>query len=176
MRLHLDALYTRDANGYLLHVNEPGAKPAPRLFLGRTTDGHLLSVGADAATLAAQARALMEAEPILEPLAPQPRCRDALEGLLACEAPVQRVWTGPAYCIDANSLPNATDAIRVTADTDLLQTFSEWRDEVPFRQPFCVVVENDRAVALCCSVRITTLAHEAGVETLPEHRGRGFAS
>ncbi len=44
------------------------------------------------------------------------------------------------------------------------------------RQPFVVAVENDAAVALCCSVRITAAAHAAGVETLPAARRRGMAS
>ena len=38
------------------------------------------------------------------------------------------------------------------------------------------MVESGRAAALCCSVRITPEAHEAGVETLPGSRGRGYAS
>jgi RimJ/RimL family protein N-acetyltransferase len=36
-------------------------------------------------------------------------------------------------------------------------------------------VEEGRAVSVCRSVRITPAAHEAGVETLPRFRGRGYA-
>jgi predicted GNAT family acetyltransferase len=32
------------------------------------------------------------------------------------------------------------------------------------------------AVSVCCSVRVTDRAHEAGVETHPEFRGRGHAT
>jgi hypothetical protein len=39
MHLHIDALYTRDANGDLVRVNEHNGAPAPRFFLGRTADG-----------------------------------------------------------------------------------------------------------------------------------------
>ena len=120
---------------------------------------------------------LIAGEPTRTPLAPRPHCDAAIQSLLGCEVAAQRIWNGPAYCIDANAMPDAPDAVRVTPEnTDLLQTFPEWRDEVAFREPFIVVVERARAVALCCSVRITPAAHEAGVETLPECRGRGFAS
>ena len=107
----------------------------------------------------------------------RPHCGDAIVSLLARDAPVQRIWSGPAYCIDVDALPPAPLAARVTrANADLLHTFPEWRDEVDERQPFVVSVEDGAAVALCCSVRITAAAHAAGVETLPAARRRGMAS
>ncbi len=48
-------------------------------------------------------------------------------------------------------------------------------EELPDWQPFLALVEENRAVSVCRSVRITPDAHEAGVETLPEFRGRGYA-
>ncbi len=120
---------------------------------------------------------MIDSEPTRAPLSQQPHCGDALRTLLARGAAEQRIWSGPAYCIDPDAVSVAPSAVRVTAnDTALLRTFPDWRDEVPFREPFIVVVDGGRAVALCCSVRITAAAHEAGVETLPESRGRGFAS
>lgn len=47
--------------------------------------------------------------------------------------------------------------------------------ELPDWQPFVAIIEESRAVSVCRSVRITPEAHEAGVETLPEFRGRGYA-
>lgn len=47
--------------------------------------------------------------------------------------------------------------------------------EVADWQPFIAVVEDGRVVSVCRSVRITPAAHEAGVETLPEFRGKGYA-
>jgi len=40
MRMHIDALFTHDARGRMLRVNEPMGKTAPRFFLGRTTQGN----------------------------------------------------------------------------------------------------------------------------------------
>jgi RimJ/RimL family protein N-acetyltransferase len=178
MKLHIDALYTRDARGRLVCINEPGDKPAPRVFLGRTSAGHLLRTRADVSdAIVADVLGLVEAEPRSVSLAQRPRCGDAIEALLAGHAPIERVWTGPAYCIDPNTLPKPADTVRLTAqNAELLQTFPDWRDEVRFREPFMVAVEAGRVVALCCSVRITAAAHEAGAETLPESRRRGYAA
>jgi hypothetical protein len=46
--------------------------------------------------------------------------------------------------------------------------------ELPAWQPFLALIEEERAVSVCRSVRITPAAHEAGVETLPAFRGRGY--
>jgi len=178
MKLHIDTLYTHDAQGRLLHMNEPGDKPAPRVFLGRTSAGHVLRTRADVPdSLVADLVRLVEVEPRRAPLSQRPHCGDAIEALLSSRAPIERVWTGPAYCIDAVALPKPANTVRVMSeDTQLLQTFPDWRDEVRFREPFMVAVDAGRAVALCSSVRITAAAHEAGVETLPESRRRGYAA
>ena len=39
MRLHIEALFTHDANGDMVRVNEPNGGVAPRFFLGRTAEG-----------------------------------------------------------------------------------------------------------------------------------------
>jgi len=38
------------------------------------------------------------------------------------------------------------------------------------------VIEKKKAISVCRSVRISAPAHEAGVETLPEFRGKGHAT
>lgn len=178
MRMHVDALFTHDANGRMLRVNEARGAIAPRIFVGRTAGGYVLRARADVAeeTLAAVG-ALMVREPSNRPIAPRPRCGDAIIALLASEAPVQRVWSGPAYCIDADVLPEAPDAVHiVNENADVLRSFPDWVDEVHERQPFIVAVEENIAISLCCSVRITAAAHAAGVETLPAARRKGMAS
>ena len=47
MRFHLEALFTMDAAGRLVSVNESGGGPAPRFFLGRTREGNVWSVRHD---------------------------------------------------------------------------------------------------------------------------------
>lgn len=178
MCIHLDALYTYDANGRMEHVNEARGPRAPRVFVGRTTAGYELRWRSDVAeTTVSAIRELLDQEPSDAPLPQQPHCGDAIVALLARESPIVRVWSGPAYRIDVEQLPSAPLAVRVTdANADLLRTFPDWRDEVNERQPFVVAVEDDAAAALCCSVRITPAAHAAGAETLAAARRRGLAS
>jgi hypothetical protein len=54
--------------------------------------------------------------------------------------------------------------------------FDDWLADIGYRQPFCAVVKDNRAVSICASVRITDAVHEAGVETLAGHRRRGHAA
>ena len=53
--------------------------------------------------------------------------------------------------------------------------FEKLVEELPDWQPFVAVMEGGRAASVCRSVRLTPEAHEAGVETLSEHRGKGYA-
>ena len=53
---------------------------------------------------------------------------------------------------------------------------SDWLPDVEHRSPFLAAIENDQAVAVCASVRISAAAHEAGVETHPGHRRKGHAA
>lgn len=178
MKFHADALFTHDAAARMLRVNEPDGAVAPRLFLGRTSAGHVLRAREDLPdTLVVEAAELIAAESVHGPLSALPQCYEAILTLLGRHAPVQRIWSGPAYCIDADALPDASNGVRINgANVDLLQSFPDWQNEVDLRrQPFYAVVDGGRAIALCCSVRITTLAHEAGVATLPEARGKGWA-
>jgi GNAT superfamily N-acetyltransferase len=178
MRVHLDALYTYDAEGRMSHVNEARGPRAPRVFLGRTPAGHEMRSRADVpeSTLAS-IRELVTREPSALPLAQRPHCGEAIVALLERDDAVVRVWSGPAYRIEVDALPVSPMVVRVTrVNADLLRTFPDWRDEVDERQPFMVAVENGSAVALCSSVRITGAAHAAGVETLPAARRRGLAS
>src|ERR1700692_793460 len=58
MLSHVEAEFTHDAQGCLLRVNDAGAAPAPRFFLGRTAEGSLLRFRHD---LAQDARHALQA-------------------------------------------------------------------------------------------------------------------
>ncbi len=96
--------------------------------------------------------------------------------LLEAHAPVQELWMGPAYHFTEYPEPSRPLlAITETNAERLRGGFEKLVEELPEWQPFLAIVEENRAVAVCRSVRITPAAHEAGVETLPEFRGRGYA-
>ena len=47
--------------------------------------------------------------------------------------------------------------------------------ELRASQPCVAVAEHGRDVSVCCCVRVSSQAHEAGVETLEGCQGRGYA-
>jgi predicted GNAT family acetyltransferase len=52
----------------------------------------------------------------------------------------------------------------------------EWLvDEIDLVQPCAALICENRIVSQCRSVRVSPKAHEAGLETLPAFRGRGYA-
>ncbi|HEU0026590.1 MAG TPA: hypothetical protein VFQ25_05690, partial [Ktedonobacterales bacterium] len=47
LELQVEALFTHDAEGRIVAINEPGGGPAPRFFLGRGRMGNLWRVRHD---------------------------------------------------------------------------------------------------------------------------------
>src|SRR5262245_26334887 len=105
-----------------------------------------------------------------------PRHLEAYVRLLATHAPVHTLWMGPAYHCTAYPEPSRPLlALTATHAERLRGGFEALSPELSAWQPFLALVEEKRAVSVCRSVRITPAAHEAGVETLPAFRGRGYA-
>jgi RimJ/RimL family protein N-acetyltransferase len=83
---------------------------------------------------------------------------------------------GPAYHFTAYPEPSRPLlALTATHAERLRGGFEALVAELPAWQPFLALVEEGRAVSVCRSVRIIPAAHEAGVETLPDFRGKGYA-
>lgn len=179
IEVHARALFTHDARSRILSVNEPwGASPAPRMFFGRTRGGNLWRFRADLPDeLFEELEALCAGEPADAELRSPPRNSDACARLLEAHAPVRETSAGPAYYFGEYPEPSGQTRAVTQANAELLRGgFEEFVEELPSAQPFFALVEGGRAVSLCRSVRITPAAHEAGVETLPEFRGRGYAA
>jgi len=179
MRIHIEALFTHDARGRMIRVNEPGGGDAPRFFLGRTSHGNEWAFRHDVpGDIQQELERACLAECPGEHLLLPPYGSRGYEEILARCGPSHSKEAGPAYCFP-DDLPASTGAIQVTdKNSDLLRAHLEpWLPDVTVRQPFvafaCVI--GGHAVSICCSVRITDAAHEAGVETAPEFRGRGYA-
>jgi RimJ/RimL family protein N-acetyltransferase len=176
MRLHVEALY-RHVDSRMQSINQWQGGVAPRFFLGRTAEGNLPRFGTDLPDeLARKLEELCLKEPSSRELAPEPVHLPQYLSLLGSHAPIDRIWTGPAYWFSKHvTLLGPATVIR-EENADLLRGGLEsWLPDVPHRRPFLAIVEDGRAVSVCASVRITQAAHEAGVETLPSHRGRGHA-
>ena len=176
MRVHVEALFTRDAAGRLLRVNEPNGADAPRFFLGRTAEGSDCWFRGDVDDhLARRLAAAAQRTGDDHRLAPEDPAR--YEALLERAAPIQRTEAGPAYCFP-REIAAPADVVAVTDENaEILRPHLEaWLDSTASGLLTMAVVEDGHAVAVCSSVRITDTAREAGVETAPGFRGRGHAA
>lgn len=180
----MDALYTRDAAGRLLAADDGEGGAAPRFWLGRTREGCIWRFGASLpADVAEQLDHLCRTEP---PAAGdddrEPAQRAEYLRILAAHGDVGKIGGGPCYSAPAGSAPGAAgrsaDGI-VTIDesnVDLLKAhLTDWIDVALQWQPMVVALDGGHAVSVCASVRLTGEAHEAGVDTAPAFRRRGFA-
>jgi RimJ/RimL family protein N-acetyltransferase len=178
MRLHVEALFTCDDVGRLVAVNDPGGTAAPRFFLGQTTDGNAWWFRRDVdAGLASELDALCKSLPTARELDAGLGTAAQFLACLARDEPVRKTWAGPAFGFPSD-LPGHQSAVRVTADNAMLLSpyLEDWCNDVSAEVPMTVVLHDGKAVSVCCSVRMTPQAHEAGVETHPDFRGRGYAA
>jgi RimJ/RimL family protein N-acetyltransferase len=177
MHMHVQALYTHDARGRIIRTNYFDGGVAPRFFIGRTSKGNVVRVRDDIDdALARELETIASAEEFSHGLLEPPYGATPYETALASRAPIEHVETGPAYWV-AHDLVRKPNAIRITLENrELLQRYqSAWFDDVIHCQPFVGVVYDGVVVSVCASVRITDRLHEAGVDTHPDFRGRGFA-
>ena len=181
MVIQADTLFVHDLQGQLKFINEPVAPekyPAPRLFIGRTGVGSIYRFRYDLPKIICnqlEESILLESPP--SNIAQQPDYLETVKGILASHAPVQRMYAGPAFRFP-NALNRTAEAVSVDKhNAELLEFgFSDWIDELDHIQPCMGVLEEGRVVSLCCSVRKSSKAEEAGVETLASYRGKGYAA
>ncbi|MED4752585.1 GNAT family N-acetyltransferase [Brevibacillus choshinensis] len=171
MTIQAEVLFVHDRNGRLIGINEPDRQPAPRLFWGKTRTGDVLRFQRDVPDhTVAEIQAIMKQDETPEKLSLVIRTFEK-------EQSINRIWMGPAYaCFTGVTSP--TGAILVTEQNQsaLEAGFSRLLSELPFRKPCYMVTENDVAVSVCFCARSTDRAAEAGVETLEDYRGRGYAA
>jgi hypothetical protein len=180
MELQVEVLFEADARGHLLRANAPGAEPPPRFFLGRTRHGHLwrFASGVPERTAAELAR-LAGAERAGWPLERPPERLAALRARLEADAPIERVYHGPAFRFpERGGEPDGEGAVLLTAERAALlgDELPELRASLAERQPCVAVLREGRAVAACWVAARSARGAEAGVATLPGYRGRGLAS
>lgn len=162
----------------LVSANEPGAPPAPRLFLGRTGDGNVWGLRHDLPTaLRARLASILRAEPPATDFATPAACLPALRQLLAAHTPIASEWRGPAWVFDAPMrCPENVVVLGPGDEHRIPAAFGDAAALLAQRQPCAALLHDGVAAALCFSARSSHRAAEAGVETLPEHRRRGYAS
>jgi len=183
IQLQVDALYTHDPRGRMRYVNEPRGTRAPRFFLGRTREGNIWRCRDDVAEgTVRELERLASEEPVRDDLRAEPRNLEAfLAALRTDRASPSSAWryAGPAYRFPDELAPVAVT--RITRSSVHLLRLLPWdlvdtAREIEAYEPFMAVIEDDAAVSLCHSARLTDQAAEAGVETVEAYRGRGYAS
>jgi len=185
MELHLEALYTHDAAGDLVRVREHDGALAPRFFLGRTIGGVARRYRYDVDDALRRELAAASADELRSETTADPAAAAAAElaryaAILERSGPVQATEAGPAFAFPENPHVSAgpSDSIVLVTESnaDVLQPLlPAWTPDVHLSAPLMALVVEERAVAVCGSVRITPRAHEAGVDTAAAFRGRGYA-
>lgn len=176
MKIHVEALFTQDENGHLLGINEPDSDAvlAPRFFLGHTNEGSICRFRYDLPEyMVMQLKEVVATEPMVMDQWTISQFHDILQS----HAPVERVWHGPAYCFSDRIEPSKNVVRLSRENAELLKgEFAEMVPELDDLQPYFAVVEDSQAVSICRSVRLSSRAHEAGVDTLEGYRRRGYAT
>lgn len=177
IELHAEAMFTQDDHNRLQKINEPwpSNNPAPRFVLTRSVEGTVISrfrhdVPSD---IVAQIEMLCADEWHQSNIQAEPKHLTTYMNLLKTNT----YSMGPCYSIPENLVP-ATDVALLTREHIQTLLYSDTESlisEIDYVQPCTALIRNGRAVSTCRSVRITSKAHEAGLETLEEFRGNGFA-
>lgn len=178
MRLHTYACYLHDDDGRLLRANEPGGEEAPRFWLGRTNEGAIWRFGRRAsADVIEKLSQLCESERALSDSPSNSRSGGQYENLLAHSGEPLVVSSGPTYWLPQQKNVRSTAVELSPVQKELLRgTLDEWIPDLAFRRPFFVSMSASKAVSVCASVRVTSLADEAGVETAPAYQKLGHAA
>lgn len=176
MKIHVEVLFTQDEHGNLRGINEldGDAMLAPRFFLGHTNEGSICRFRYD---LPEYTVTQLKEVVATEPMVMNPRNFSQFHDILQSHAPVERVWHGPAYCFP-DCIEPSKNVVRLSRENAglLKGEFTEMVPELDGSQPYLAVVEDSQAMSICRSARLSSQAHEAGVDTLESYRRRGYAT
>lgn len=179
MEIHINTLFQCDAAGRLRCVNEPGNPPAPRFYMGRTSEGNCWRFRYDLpAEMVAQLELLCQSEPVTADFQALPQNYAAIKTLLASQSPVESEYRGPAYWVPETVTASPAALLLGEATIAVAQPHFPWltsADPYYAMGPVAAVMVDGRAVSLCFCSRTPGLATEAGLETAAGYRGKGYA-
>jgi hypothetical protein len=176
--LHATALFNHDPTGRITGSNEPIPMAAPRLYIGRSPEGNVWRFGTSVpADLASRLNEVLRHEPPASDLEAPPRCLQRLTDLLATQAPVTDVASGPAWLVpSATAIPDGALVTSSLSPTQIEEADQLFASDLAPSLPYAAVVVDGGVASLCSCSRITPEVAEAGLVTVPEHRGHGFAA
>src|SRR5262245_52493410 len=142
----INALYRCDRRGRLVSINQWNGGVAPRFYLMRTAESVICRFGADLPDdLVSRLEEMCTQEVNGESQGRLPARYGQYLDLLTSHAPVARIWAGPAYMFardvstDGSPIPIRGDNAHLLRDV-----FEDWLPDVPHRQPFVAMIEDDR--------------------------------
>ncbi|WP_307473210.1 GNAT family N-acetyltransferase [Paenibacillus harenae] len=170
MNFQAEVLYVHNHAGRITTINEYANQPAPRFFWGQTNNGRVIRFRSDVPN-----NVVRELTQVLDRNDPTNQLANVIN-VLEKDKGISGFWMGPAYVFN-DIVTDYTDATLVTEDNKycLEHGFSSLLSEMKFREPCYMVTENNIAVSVCFSARSSDKASEAGVETLKDYRGKGYA-
>ncbi|MBP1995441.1 GNAT family N-acetyltransferase [Paenibacillus eucommiae] len=171
MNMQAEVLYTHDALGKITKINDSEEQPAPRLFWGKTNKGNVIRFRPDVPKAMMNQLAEIINNSDVTNLAVA-----KIINKLEQHAKISSLWIGPAYVFVDHSFAGSK-AVKVTDDNRqfLEAGFENVWSTIEHREPCYMVIEDNKAVSVCYCARNTDRAAEAGVETLEEYRGKGYA-
>ena len=168
--VRLETMWRHDERGRIVATNRPEGGPAPRLVVSRSAAGAVWRTGPDVTD-----RQLADLEPLLgaddDWRTDTPAAVDDIVAALGGG----EIDGGPNYRPGPSMTAPMGETVVVTpADVHMLESLmGDWVADVGSRDPVAATIVDGRAVAVCMSARVGARVHEAGVETHPDHRGRG---
>jgi hypothetical protein len=177
LKMHIKALFTLDSQSKLVSINEPWDKTrtAPQLYIGKTFDGSV--VYRFRYDISFKTVKYLEQYLLNESSNNGNEIKYTNEYLKILES--GNYFSEICYYYkDTVSEEIKNNCVKITSENINVYKLNcfEWlNDEIKYSQPCYGIIENGQMVSICRSVRITEKAHEAGIETLERHRGRGLA-
>lgn len=172
-RLQLETLYILDGRGRIVSTREPRPSPGPRFALIRGAAECAWAVHADVADeVAEKLRDLARREEPSEPWERPPTFAEEYQAMLGSRT----VWWGPAFEFP-DQLRAAGDVEEIQDESRLDQHFTGWvaGEFAAGASPVLAVLEDGVPVSVCFCSRRSETAAEAGLDTAPAYRRRGYA-
>jgi uncharacterized cysteine cluster protein YcgN (CxxCxxCC family) len=177
LEMHIEALFTLNLQSKLVAINEPWDKTraAPRLYLGKTFDGSMIyKFRYDVPLEIIKKLEEYLSEEISSGKNDEIKYTNEYLKLLESENCFEEI----CYSYSDKIKQTKNNCVKITIENikDFeLKGFDWLNDEIIYSQPCYGIIEKGKMVSVCRSVRITEKAHEAGIETKEEHRGKGLA-
>lgn len=177
--IHARVLFELDANGRIVRVNEIDPEnEAPAVFFARGVKSNLVLFRQDVPDwLASEIATLAQRISLWDGVGQDSGVYEPIRSSFAHWQSEFDETHGPAFEFpDSFSTSENESTILDSSDVSVLaKNFPYTQSIFASRSPVAVVLRDEQAVACCFSARKSDVASEAGVATLEQFRGLGFA-